>query len=55
VGHALRARDRDGGVVAVLYLDVDDFSRSTTTKPRSTDGAGAFSVLARGGCGGIGA
>jgi len=27
VGHALRARDRDGGVVAVLYLDVNDFQQ----------------------------
>ncbi|MCW3005195.1 MAG: domain S-box-containing protein/diguanylate cyclase protein, partial [Conexibacter sp.] len=25
IDQALRARDRDGGVVAVLYLDVDDF------------------------------
>ena len=27
VGHALRVRNRDGGVVAVLYLDVDDFQQ----------------------------
>jgi diguanylate cyclase (GGDEF)-like protein/PAS domain S-box-containing protein len=27
VDRALRARDRDGGVVAVLYLDVDDFKQ----------------------------
>jgi len=27
IDRALRARDRDGGVVAVLYLDVDDFKQ----------------------------
>jgi diguanylate cyclase (GGDEF)-like protein/PAS domain S-box-containing protein len=27
IDQALRARDRDGGVVAVLYLDVDDFKQ----------------------------
>ena len=50
---ALQARDRDGGVVAVCYLDVDPSRTSTTgTGTRPATSCSSFSPPGRGMCAG---